>query len=120
MTIEKREFHRISIACKIAIVFNDSRLVVNAHTENISAGGIMLILESGAQPLVSALVDLDLFLWNDKEPLKSKAELMWLNEITPVEVKPRLFNVGLQFVVISDSDKAKIKNFVNGVISSWQ
>ena len=120
MPTEKREFHRISIACKIAIVFKDSRLTVNAHTENISAGGIMLILESESDPLVSALVNLDLFLWHDKKPLKGKAELMWLNEITPLEVRPRLFNVGLKFIEISDVDKDKIKNFVNGVISSWQ
>lgn len=114
---EKREYRRISVACKISFVSSERQLVFNSHTENISAGGIMVIIEENAP---STIVDLELYLWDKEQPLKCKGEIVWVNEITPKETKPRLFNTGIKFIEMSDFDKEEIKKFVNTIISTWQ
>lgn len=118
MFTEKREFHRIKIACKISLVLSQKHLAFNTHTEDISAGGMMIILEEEVAP--STVVDLELFLWYEEKPIKCKGKIVWVNEITPKETKPRLFNAGIKFIEISDSDRAEITKFVNSIISTWQ
>ncbi len=118
MYTEKREFHRINITCKITILFNERQLVFNCHTENLSVTGTMVTMEKETTP--STIVDLELFLWHKEVPLKCKGEIAWVNEIAPKEIKPRLFNAGIRFIEISDSDKDEIKDFVNTMISTWR
>jgi len=118
MFAEKREFRRIKIACKISFNFSGRELVLNSHTEDLSAGGLMVIL--GEEIALSAVAGLELSLWYDQAPIKCKGEVAWVNEITPKETNPRLFNTGIKFVDISDSDREKISNFVNNIISTWQ
>jgi len=116
--IEKRTDRRLNIACKIKFIINDKQSVFSAHTENISAGGMMVII--GEEIALSTIVDLELFLWNKDKPLKCRGQIAWANEITPKETKPRLFNTGIKFLEMSDTDKAQISEFVNNIISSWQ
>lgn len=120
MPTEKREYRRINVPCKISVVFAGKQVVFNSHTENISAGGIMVIVEADMAPSVSTQADLELYLWNNENPLKCKGKIAWVNEITPIETKPRLFNTGIEFTEISDSDKQGIERFIKGIISSWQ
>ncbi|MDD5596179.1 MAG: PilZ domain-containing protein [Candidatus Omnitrophica bacterium] len=118
MYTEKREFHRINITCKVTIFFNERQSVFNCHTENLSGSGTMVTIEKETMPAM--IVDLELFLWHKEVPLKCKGEIAWVNEIAPKEVKPRLFNAGIKFIEISDSDRDEIKDFVNTMISTWQ
>ena len=118
MFIEKRASTRVSIACKISIVLGGKQVVLNCHTENLSTGGIMVIIEENITP--STVVDLELFLWDKEKPIKCKGQIAWFNEITPKETKPRLFNTGIEFAEISDSDKEEIGKFIQYILSSWQ
>ena len=118
MDSERREFHRVGIICKITVLLNDKQLVSHYHTENLSVGGTMVIMEEATTP--STVVDLELSLWYKKEPLKFKGKIIWVNEIMPKEVQPRFFHTGIQFAEISDADEAEIKDFVNTTISDWQ
>ena len=115
---EKRDFRRIKITCKISVVFNGKQSVFNSHTEDISAGGMMVIIDKEIAP--STVVDLELLLWYGDGPIKCKGKIVWVNEITPKGTEPRLFNTGIQFIEISNSDRENIKNFVNTTISTWQ
>jgi len=118
MGVEKRADRRINIACKITFNLKDKQLVLNAHTENISAGGLMVII--GEEIERSKVVDLELFLWNKDKPLKFKGEVAWVNEITPKATQPRLFNTGIKFIEMSESDKTEITDFINTIFSTWQ
>jgi len=118
MFIERRASCRISIACKISMVLGGKQVALNCHTENLSTGGIMVIIEECVAP--STVVDLELFLWNKEKPLKCKGKIAWFNEITPKGTKPRLFNTGIKFIEISDSDREEIGKFVNTILSTWQ
>jgi Tfp pilus assembly protein PilZ len=118
MSVEKRADRRINVSCKLTFILNEKQLVINGHTENISAGGVMVIIGEEIAP--STVVDLELFLWDKNKPLQCKGQIAWVNEITPKETKPRLFNTGIKFLDISDSDRSEVRDFVNTIFSSWQ
>lgn len=115
MAIEKRAFPRANISCKISTVFGERLLVFNSHTENISAGGIRVIIEE--KIAYSTIVDLELFLLDREKPLKCKGRIVWANEMKPTKINPRLFNTGIQFIEISNSDQEEIKKLVGNIIS---
>lgn len=115
MFAEKRGFPRANVACKISVVSGERLLIFSSHTENIGAGGIRVIIEEKIE--YSTAVDLDLFLLDKEKPLKCKGQIVWINEIKPTENKPRLFDTGIQFIEISDSDRRQIRKFVHTVLS---
>jgi c-di-GMP-binding flagellar brake protein YcgR len=117
MFIERRASCRINIACKISMVLGEKQIVLNCHTENLSTDGIMVIIEENITP--STVVDLELSVWDKEKPLKCKGQVIWFNEIAPKETKPHLFNTGIKFTEISDSDKEEIGKFIQYIIATW-
>jgi len=115
MAIERRRFPRANVSCKISIVFGERLLVFTSHTENIGAGGIRVII--GAKLAYATVVDLELFLPDRGEPIKCKGQIVWTNEIKQAENNLPLFDMGIQFIEISNSDQEEIKNFVNTILS---
>ncbi len=115
MPIDKRQFPRANITCKISTVFGERILVFNSHTENIGVGGIMTILEEKLR--ISTVLNLELLLLSKELPLKCTGQVIWVKELNPPEIKPRLFNTGIQFLEIEDSDREEIKTFVNSISS---
>jgi Tfp pilus assembly protein PilZ len=115
MLPEKRGFPRVNVTCKISVVSGDRPLVLNSHTENLGAGGVRVIIEEKID--YNKAIDLELFLSDREKPLKCKGKVVWVNEIKPTEIKPRLFDTGIQFMEMSDPDRKQIRDFVNTVIS---
>ncbi len=115
MLPEKRGFPRVNVTCKISVVSGDRPLVLNSHTENMGAGGVRVIIEE--EIAYSTVVDVDLFLLDIEKHLKCKGQVVWVTEIKPTEINPRLFDTGIQFIEMSDSDRKEIRNFVNTIVS---
>jgi len=115
MFAERRGFPHAKVTCKISIVSGDKPLVFTSHTENIGAGGIRVIIAEKIE--YDKAIDLELFLLDREKPLKCKGQIVWAREIKPTEVNPRLFDTGIQFIEISESDRKEIKNFVDTVIA---
>jgi c-di-GMP-binding flagellar brake protein YcgR len=111
MITENRRFRRITIPCKVTLSADGADRPVHCHTENIGAGGVMII--SGQKLELDTQVELELSLWHSDNPLKCKGRVAWVNEIVPKEVSPRLFNTGIEFVDISDADRNAVGEFVN-------
>ena len=116
MSIDKRRFPRANIPCKISTVFGERLLVFSSHTENIGGGGTMTILEEKLH--ISTVVDLKLLLPHREKSLKCTGQITWVTEMNPKETNPRLFNTGIEFMDVSDSDQDQIKKFVDTLISS--
>ena len=115
MFTEKREFPRANINCKISTIFAERLLVFNTHTENIGVKGIKVIL--GEELYVSTIVNLEIFLLDKDKPLKCKGEIIWVKEISPIRIKPRLFDTGIEFTEVNDSDRKEIEQFVEKLLS---
>ena len=115
MPIEKRKFPRVNITCKLSVVFADRLLVFNTHTENMSAAGIRVILQEKLN--ISTMVDIDLFLLGKEIPIRCKGRVVWANEITPVGIRHRLFDTGIEFIEINDYNREEIIKFVNDLLA---
>jgi Tfp pilus assembly protein PilZ len=76
----------------------------------------MVIL--GEEISSSAAIDLELFLWDKNQPLKCRGQVAWVNEITPKETQPRLFNTGIKFIEMTEADRKEVADFVNTIFSS--
>jgi len=111
MEIERREFPRVNLIYKISSIFGERLLVFHSHTENISVAGVRTILEEGLH--ISTELEIELFVSDRGTPLKCKGQIIWVKEINPVSTNPRLFDTGIKFTKISNSDQEYLKNMVN-------
>ncbi|MFH0827418.1 MAG: PilZ domain-containing protein [Candidatus Omnitrophota bacterium] len=114
MVIEKRKFPRADISCKIATVYGERLLVLEAHTENVGEGGIRVIL--GQRLNVPTTVDLDLFVSGVETPIRCKGEVVWANEVKPQGVNPRLYDTGIKFTEIVEQNKNSIRQLVRSLV----
>lgn len=115
MFTEKRGFPRCNFFCKITAIFGERLLVFNSYTENMSEGGVKVFLEE--KLYVPTIVDLELSLAENEEPVKCKGELVWVNEITSTETEgAALFDTGIKFTEISAQDKKKISELVKKLV----
>lgn len=109
---DRRKFLRADFPCKI-VVGSPIRLLVS-HTENISEGGIRVFLEEKLSAYTN--VSMEIFFEKDR-PIKCKGKIMWVVErINPIEKKAILFDTGIRFFEINDSDKQYIRQLVEKIV----
>ncbi|MCM8786927.1 MAG: PilZ domain-containing protein [Candidatus Omnitrophica bacterium] len=112
--IEKRRFVRANYPCRV-IIYAPQTHTIFTHTENIGGGGIRVIIEEKLN--IGEMVGLELYLFEEKEPILCKGRVVWV-----VEKESRyrknlfFFDTGLEFSEISDADKEIIKRLVESII----
>jgi hypothetical protein len=107
---ERRKFPRAAFLCKIAV--GSPIRWLTSHTENLSAGGIKVILDEKLN--VYTTVGLEIFFEKDKS-IKCKGRVAWVEEeVNPLEMasEPIIFITGIEFAEISDNDKQYIKRLI--------
>jgi c-di-GMP-binding flagellar brake protein YcgR len=112
---EKRKFPRGIFLCKIAMSSTSRWLVT--HTENISSGGVRVILEEKVNPFTN--VELEIFFEKEKST-KFKGKVAWSRTIVnPIENEPLLYDTGIQFAPIDANTREYINRLVH-IISSQE
>ncbi len=110
---ERRKFPRANYPCRIILFSGEEREVLSLHTENISAGGIRIILDKKMD--INSSVDIEMFL--EVKPIKCKGRVVWMTDIRPVKgEKSFIFDVGIEFTEITEEDKDKIQQLVEMLI----
>jgi len=110
---EKRLFSRADFACKIIVTAPPLTLI--SRTENISKGGMRVILAKRLEVL--DMVDLELSLKRDKI-IRCKGKVIWVKEKAPsAEAQSVMFDTGIQFIGISHSDRDYIGEVVEAVLT---
>lgn len=107
---EKRRFPRVAFPCRIAV--GSPLRWLTSHTEDISEGGIRVILEERLS--VPALVNLELFFEKGKS-IKCRGRVVWIEEqINPInrESEPIGFLTGIEITEINDNGKEYIRKLV--------
>lgn len=105
---ERRRFVRAAYPCRIIV--KSGLKIFSSQTENISAGGVKVILEEKFKHYTS--VDLELFFEKDN-PIICNGRVIWVMERgQSVEKKPFMFDVGIEFISIRDSDREYINKIV--------
>lgn len=108
---ERRENPRSVFPCKIVIF--SSQKVINSHTENISKGGIKIILPECLDKLSKVRIELSL---ERDLPIKCEGMVMWVRDsINPLENKPVMFHTGIMFTTISEEDKDYISDLATAL-----
>ncbi len=110
---DRRRFPRASYPCRIILFSGDEREVISLHTENISAGGIRLIVDK--RLTVNNTVEIELFA--ELSPIVCKGRIAWVSEIKPMEGENAyLFDVGIEFIEISEKCKERLEKLVSKLV----
>ena len=105
---ERRGSKRVIFPCKI-MISSPVRMLVS-HTENISDGGIRVIIEEKLP--IFTMVGIELFIDKNK-PIKCKGKVAWVKEVVnPIERSAMMFDIGIKFIDINDFDRNYIKKLV--------
>jgi len=108
---DRRNFPRAEFPCKI-MISSPLRLLAS-HTENISEGGIRVMVE---EKLTSfTMVGIEIYVDKSK-PIKCKGKIAWVKEmVNPVAKEAVMYDVGVQFTDINEFDKNYIKKMVAAI-----
>jgi len=107
---ERRRFPRVVFPCKTAV--GSPIRWLTSHTENISAGGIRVILDERLRVYNS--VSLELF-FEKEAATKCNGRIAWVKEeANPLDMqnRPTMFVTGIEFIEILDYDREYIKRLV--------
>ena len=110
---DRRAFPRANYPCKIVLSAGSGKKVFYLHTENISAGGIRVILAEKLE--IGQVVDIELFA--EIIPIKCQGKVIWSVDIKPINGdKTLLFDVGIEFVDIAEDDQQRLKKLVESLL----
>jgi len=106
---ERRRFPRATFPCKIII--GSCSETISSHTENISKGGIRIILNVRLEH--ASNIGLEIHIRKDK-PIQCEGRVIWVREITnPLDEEASMFDTGIEFSVIDKTDKAYVAKIVD-------
>lgn len=106
--IEKRKFVRVRFPCKI-LVYNFPEHAISTHTENISAGGVRVII--GEKLEVGTFVNIEVHLKENK--IACKGKIAWVvDKKSPYRKGVFYHDTGIEFFEINDEDR----NLINVTI----
>ncbi len=107
--VERRNFVRVKIPCKITL-FQPQDLTLDCHTENISAGGIRVMIEERLG--ISSIIDLAIYV-PGQEPILCQGKIIWSFARKTKESPASLFfDTGIEFSAIEDKDIETIKELI--------
>ena len=101
---ERRKFVRVNCPCKV--ILHNPELVLDTHTENISAGGIRVILRHEVKE--HDLVGLEIYL--TAEAVKCEGRVVWV--ITHRDE----FDTGIELYEITDKDRFFVDEFIKRLV----
>ncbi len=119
--IERRRYYRIAKEVRVRYKFISQFAELNvtnsyeAVTKNISTTGVLLKAEIPSAEMVSdmvlkkILVFLEIFLPQEKLPVKATAQVRWVESI---DASKNLYNFGLKFCDITQEDKNTLTKFI--------
>ncbi|KPK42760.1 MAG: hypothetical protein AMJ78_01200 [Omnitrophica WOR_2 bacterium SM23_29] len=109
--INKRRFVRAVFECVVKVKKKGTPLIFQTHTENISIGGVCVILERGL--FRGTAVEVEIFLPDDFPPIRCDGRVVWaLKREGHAERKPSQYDTGIEFTEISDENKGRIEHII--------
>jgi len=115
--IDKRSFPRAKYKCMVKITDHGQEEIFDTFTENIGGGGVCVVL--GKEIDLFKTANLDLYLSDEKTPITCRGTIVWA-------IRRRLgnrkddceYDTGIEFIDISDNDRARITELVSDILSA--
>lgn len=109
--IDWRKFPRISSRIEVALVLDEKPVRVQAQTENISTGGVCVILQHEVEKFDTLSMKLQL---DDNLPeIDCTGRIVWTIPKRVLGKSKTTYDTGIQFTDIKDDDVNRIKNFIS-------
>lgn len=112
--IEKRRFIRAKFPCIIAIHTLHEH-VITTYTENISAGGVRVVIEERLES--SSTVGLEMQI--NKNTISCKGRVVWVvNKESPYKKGVFYYDTGIEFYEINDNDRRVISGAIEEILKN--
>ena len=106
--IERRRRARVVFLCKVKVI--SSSQVFFAHTKDISEDGVKIVLTEALEPRSDVELHIKI---ETKKVIKCKGAVIWVDKAAEsIEKGSTLFNAGIQFTQIDNSDRRYIAMIV--------
>jgi hypothetical protein len=142
--IERRKFPRVEYPCLITVrSVTAPPQAILTHTENISVGGVRVIIAKKIEPMTE--VDLEIDLMDTLPNIFARGTISWVKKFLPVHqgrpqgpgrnveavkgavtwVKeipstqkgaPMRYDTGIQFLGLKNKDRGRVENIVNRLL----
>ncbi len=112
----RRKFVRIAYPCLVKISAKGSaQEMFLTHTENLSAGGICIIVKKEMKLFTPIDIEIDLI--DDMEHVTVHGHVAWVVKRKDTEThKPMFYDIGVEFENLSGKNKSKLEAAVNQLI----
>lgn len=110
--IEKRKFLRARFPCKI-LIYNFPEHSISTHTENISAGGVRVII--GERIEANSLVGVEIHFRENK--IQCRGRVAWVvDKKSPYRKGISYHDTGIEFCEIDEEDRSMINDTVEKML----
>lgn len=110
--MNRRKFPRANYPC-LLIVRKDhsSPDAILTHTENISIGGVCVILKKDLKMFTPLELELDLL--DTQRHIKCDGKIVWVvRRVDTEEIKPSFYDTGIEFINLSKEDEKRVEAIV--------
>lgn len=114
----RRRFPRVVYPCLVKIDGKDGQSkVVLTHTENLSLGGAGIVIKQEVKLFSDVVLEIDLL--DAEDHVKITGKVVWVvRRKQDHPVKPLFYDVGIEFVKISDKHKEHLVCMLDRLIKN--
>jgi c-di-GMP-binding flagellar brake protein YcgR len=118
--MNRRKFPRAKFPCLVKLVHQAGAAeVILTHTENVSGGGICVVIKKSLELFSPALLEIDLM--DSEDLIRCKGRAVWVVRRKATEaVKPSYYDTGFEFVDITPEDRGRIERSVEYIVKNQQ
>lgn len=110
--VDRRRFVRGEYPCLITLrKYTSPPLAILTHTEDISVGGLRVIIGKNLGPMTE--VDLELDLMDTLPTVLSRATISWVKEVSYRQKGKPQYDTGIQFLGLKDEYRRRVQNIVD-------
>ena len=113
MSQERRRAPRVNYPCKVLVSREDGKGEFSIHTENISSGGVRLVLEQKIE--INTPIDLEIEI--GKKTVKTKGRVVWVLDVkAPKSDQSNLYDTGVEFTQLSQADRDFLSKLIEDLM----
>ena len=118
--LNRRKFLRAKFPCLLKIIRdNEPMETILTHTENISVGGVCVIIKRHMNIFSSVHVELDLL--DDSDVITCRGKIVWtVRRKATEEFKPSFYDTGIEFIGLGEDAYTRITATVNHLVKAGQ
>lgn len=108
----RRKFPRVIFPCLIKIRGSkDGKDLLLTHTENLSIGGVRVILKNAIE--LNVIIDVEIDLMDTGEHLMCRGKVVWSEKRKSTDpIKPNFFDIGVEFMDVSSIDQKRLDKII--------